>query len=151
MSDQTETISFRAAQTDAGKRLDAFLAEKIEDWSRSRLQRLIDEGDVLVNEKPAKPSYKLHDGDEIEVELTELPTANFEPENIPLDIVYEDEFLAVIDKPAGMVVHPGAGVIDGTLANALAFHFGFQKSDLGFAGDEQSKIQNLKSKIDHPS
>jgi 23S rRNA pseudouridine1911/1915/1917 synthase len=149
LSEQSETINFQAAQTDAGKRLDAFLAEKIEDWSRSRLQRLIDEGDVLVNENTAKPSYKLRDGDEIEVELTEHPTASFEPENIPLDIVYEDEFLAVINKPAGMVVHPGAGVTGGTLANAVAFHFGFGNADLGFenGSDEQSKIQNLKSKI----
>ena len=106
MSDQTETINFRVAQTDAGKRLDTFLAENIEGWSRSRLQRLIDDGDVLVNEDAAKASYKLRGGDEIDVELTEVPTAHFEPENIPLDIVYEDEFLAVIIKPAGMVVHP---------------------------------------------
>ena len=123
MSDQTETINFLVAQTDAGKRLDAFLAENVDGWSRSRLQRLIDDGDVLVNENTAKTSYKLRDGDEIEVELTEIPAAQFEPENIPLDIVYEDEFLAVINKPAGMIVHPGAGVVNGTLANAVAFHF----------------------------
>ncbi|MEP6848124.1 MAG: RluA family pseudouridine synthase, partial [Acidobacteriota bacterium] len=68
-------------------------------------------------------SYKIHEGDEIEVELTEVPAAKFEPENIPLDIVFEDENLAVINKPAGMVVHPGAGVQSGTLANAVAYHF----------------------------
>ena len=149
MSEQFETINFQVAETDAGKRLDAFLAENIEGWSRSRLQRLIDNGDVLVNEKPAKASYKLRNSDEIEVELAEVSAASFEAENIPLDIVYEDEVLAVINKPAGMVVHPGAGVVNGTLANALAFHFGFRNSDLRFenAGDEQSKIQNLKSKI----
>ena len=149
MSEQFETINFQVAETDAGKRLDAFLAENIEGWSRSRLQRLIDNGDVLVNEKPAKASYKLRNSDEIEVELAEVSAASFEAENIPLDIVYEDEVLAVINKPAGMVVHPGAGVVNGTLANALAFHFGFRNSDLRFenADDEQSKIQNLKSKI----
>ncbi|HTK37080.1 MAG TPA: RluA family pseudouridine synthase [Pyrinomonadaceae bacterium] len=149
MSEQSETINFQVAQTDAGKRLDAFLAENIEGWSRARLRRLIDDGDVLVNEKAAKPSYKLRHGDEIEAELVVLPTARFEPENIPLDIVYEDEFLAVINKPAGMVVHPGAGVTNGTLANALAFHFGFRNSDLEFGNedDEQSKIQDLKSRI----
>ena len=107
-----------------GKRLDAFLAERIEGWSRSRLQKLIENGDVLVNEKEAKASYKLREGDEIDVDLTEEPVARFEPENIPLDIVFEDEFLAVINKPAGMVVHPGAGVRSGTLANAIAWHFG---------------------------
>ncbi|HVF30227.1 MAG TPA: RluA family pseudouridine synthase, partial [Pyrinomonadaceae bacterium] len=133
---------------DEGKRLDAFLAEKIEGWSRSRLQRLVEGGDVLVNGKEAKASYKLREGDEIDVDLTEEPAARFEPEDIPLDIVFEDEFLAVINKPAGMVVHPGAGVISGTLANALAGHFGIGISDFGFDGqNEQSKIQNLKSKI----
>ena len=108
----------------AGKRLDAFLAEHIDGWSRSRLQRLIENGDVLVNEKEVKASYKLREGDEIDIDLTEEPAARFEPENIPLDIVFEDEFLAVINKPAGMVVHPGAGVPSGTLANAIAWHFG---------------------------
>jgi 23S rRNA pseudouridine1911/1915/1917 synthase len=132
---------------EAGKRLDAFLAEQIDGWSRSRLQRLIENGDVLVNEKEVKASYKVRESDEIDVDLTEEPAARFEPENIPLDIVYEDEYLAVINKPAGMIVHPGAGVTNGTLANALAGHFGIGISDFGFEGDEQSKIQNLKSKI----
>ena len=104
-------------------RLDAFLASKIDGWSRARLQRLIDNEDVLVNDKAVKPSYKVRENDDIEIDLVEAPVARFEPENIPLDIVYEDEFLAVINKPAGMVVHPGAGVQTGTLANAIAFHF----------------------------
>ncbi|QQS31949.1 MAG: RluA family pseudouridine synthase [Acidobacteriota bacterium] len=108
---------------EAGTRLDAFLAERIEGWSRSRLQRLIEDGDVLVNDKQAKPSYKLRAGDEIDIDLTEPADVRFEPENIPLDIVYEDEYLAVINKPAGMVVHPGAGISGGTLANAIAWYF----------------------------
>lgn len=110
-------------EADAGSRLDAFLGERVEGWSRSRLQKLIENGDVLVNQKEAKPSYKLRENDEIDIDLTEEPTARFEPENIPLDIVFEDEHLAVIDKPAGMIVHPGAGVASGTLANAIAWHF----------------------------
>ncbi|NOT47965.1 MAG: RluA family pseudouridine synthase, partial [Acidobacteria bacterium] len=108
---------------DKGLRLDAFLAERVEGWSRSRLQKLIENGDVLVNDKEAKPSYKLRENDEIDIDLTEEPAARFEPENIPLDIVFEDEFLAVINKPASMVVHPGAGISSGTLANAIAWHF----------------------------
>ncbi len=92
----------------------------------SRLQRLIQNGDVLVNEKEAKASYKLRADDEIDVDLTEEPAARFEPEDIPLDVVFEDESLAVINKPAGMIVHPGAGVTNGTLANALAHHFGIR-------------------------
>jgi 23S rRNA pseudouridine1911/1915/1917 synthase len=115
--------TFQITEPDAGKRLDAFLSEQIEGWSRVRLQRLITDGDVLVNEKTAKASYKLREGDEIDVDLVEAPTAVFEPEDIPLDIVFEDEYLAVINKPAGMVVHPGAGNSSGTLANAIAFHF----------------------------
>lgn len=107
----------------AGQRLDAYLTSEINGWSRSRLRRLIDDGEVLVNGSEAKPSYKVREDDEIEVELTELPAAVFEPEDIPLDIVYEDDFLAVINKPAGMVVHPGAGITSGTLANAIAWHF----------------------------
>jgi 23S rRNA pseudouridine1911/1915/1917 synthase len=124
---------FVPGETEAGTRLDTFLASKIDGWSRSRLQRLIENEDVLVNEKAVRPSYKIRENDEIEVDLIEVPVAGFEPENIPLDIVYEDEFLAVINKPAGMVVHPGAGVQSGTLANAIAYRFALstQHSALG--------------------
>jgi 23S rRNA pseudouridine1911/1915/1917 synthase len=128
-------------ETQAGQRLDAYLSSLIEGWSRSRLQRLIEGEDVLVNGRPAKASYKIREGDEIEVELTELPVSKFEPENIPLDIVFEDEYLAVINKPAGMVVHPGAGVQSGTLANAIAYRFQFGVSALAGSSpyDGQSK------------
>ena len=123
MSEGSSSPVLRPDASDIGKRLDAFLSEKIEGWSRSRLQRLIEDGDVLVNGAASKASYKIRENDEIEVELTEPPVARFEPENIPLDILYEDDSLAVINKPAGMVVHPGAGVNSGTLANAIAYHF----------------------------
>ena len=107
----------------AGLRLDAFLASQIEGWSRARLQKLIENEDVLVNDKPAKSSYKLREGDTLEIELTAPPTTHFIPENIPIDIVYEDDTLVVVNKPAGLVVHPAAGSPSGTLANALAYHF----------------------------
>ena len=107
----------------AGLRLDAFLASQIEGWSRARLQKLIESEDVLVNGKPSKPSYKLREGDDVEVELTATSTVAFAPENIPIDIVYEDDTLVVVNKPAGLVVHPAAGTPSGTLANALAYHF----------------------------
>ena len=113
-----------SSPADAGKRLDSFLNEHINGWSRSRLQRLIDSEDVLVNDRPAKPSYKMREDDEVEIDLIETPVARFEPEDIPLDIVFDDDYLAVINKPAGLVVHPGAGVYGGTLANAIAFRFG---------------------------
>ena len=125
---ELSSVILQISSENAGKRLDAFLAEQIEGWSRSRLQRLIEDGDVLVNEKEVKPSYKLRESDEIDIDLVEAPPAIFEPENIPLDIVFEDEYLAVINKPAGMVVHPGSGNSTGTLANAIAWHF-LQKPD----------------------
>ncbi|MEZ5308651.1 MAG: RluA family pseudouridine synthase [Pyrinomonadaceae bacterium] len=123
MTAQEEQIEFVVGEDEAGVRLDAFLSERIDTWSRSRLKKLIDEGDALVNGAQSKGSYKLRDGDKINVELTEQADERFEPEDIPLDVVFEDEFLAVINKPAGMVVHPGAGVSSGTLANAIAFRF----------------------------
>lgn len=122
--DSNSSRAFVISSEGAGQRLDAFLAGVIQGWSRSRLQKQIENGDVLVNGKEAKPSYKIREADEIDIDLTEAPAARFQPENIPLDIVFEDEFLAVINKPAGMVMHPGAGVQSGTLANAIAWHFG---------------------------
>lgn len=107
----------------AGLRLDAFLASQIEGWSRARLQKLIENEDVLVNGKASKPSYKLREGDDLEIELTTTSTVGFAPENIPIDVVYEDDTLVVVNKPAGLVVHPAAGTPSGTLANALAYHF----------------------------
>ena len=116
-------MTFSVTKEEAGERLDAFLAAQIEGWSRSRLQRLIGDAEVLVNGHTVKPSYKLHPNDEIEVELTPLPSTQFVAEDIPIEVVHEDEDLIVVNKPAGMVAHPAAGVTSGTLANALAFHF----------------------------
>jgi 23S rRNA pseudouridine1911/1915/1917 synthase len=117
-----ETVTLKVSETDTGMRLDAYLASQIDGWSRSRLQRLIDEQDVLVDGQAVKSSYKVSANDEIEVELTPA-LSSFAPENIPLDIVFEDDDLIVVNKPAGLVVHPAAGVQSGTLANALAYHF----------------------------
>lgn len=122
-SSDVTSLSFTVSESDAGTRLDAYLATHINSWSRARLQRLIEAGDVLVNSKPVKASYKVSTNDEIEVELTPPPESNFTPENIPLEIVFEDDHVIVINKPPGLVVHPAAGVHSGTLANGLAFHF----------------------------
>lgn len=116
-------MDLKIGQEHAGLRLDAFLASQIEGWSRARLQKLIENEDVLVNAKPSKPSYKLREGDDIEIELTTTSTVAFAPENIPIDVIYEDDTLVVVNKPAGLVVHPAAGTPSGTLANALAYHF----------------------------
>jgi len=120
---ENPSLHLSVSADNEGERLDAFLASHVEGWSRARLQRLIEEADVLVNGRTVKSSYKLHLNDEIEVELAPPPSTSFEPENIPLDVIYEDDELIVVNKPAGIVVHPAAGVMSGTLANALAFHF----------------------------
>jgi 23S rRNA pseudouridine1911/1915/1917 synthase len=117
------TFNFKVDQESAGLRLDAFLASRIENWSRARLQRLIESEDVLINSRPVKASYKLRVNDDVEVELTTSDTSGFVPEDIPLNVIYEDDAIAVVNKAAGMVVHPAAGISSGTLANALAFHF----------------------------
>jgi 23S rRNA pseudouridine1911/1915/1917 synthase len=118
-----ENLTFKIGPDDAGVRLDAFLASQIESWSRARLQRLIEAEDVLVNGKASKPSYKLREHDELEVELISPATTSFTPEAIPIEIVHEDETLVVVNKPAGLVIHPAAGIHSGKLANALAYHF----------------------------
>lgn len=122
-SPEQESLTFKIEASQAGVRLDAYLASQIDRWSRARLQKLIESEDVLVNGKPSKPSYKLREHDEIEVELIVPPSDSFVPENIPLHIVYEDETLVVVNKPSGLVVHPASGTPSGTLANALAYHF----------------------------
>ena len=116
-------LSFTVGPEHTDLRLDVFLASQIEGWSRARLQRVIEAEDVLVNGKPSKPSYKLREHDELEVELTLPTTSSFTPEAIPIEIVHEDDTLVVVNKPAGLVVHPAAGIHSGTLANALAYHF----------------------------
>jgi 23S rRNA pseudouridine1911/1915/1917 synthase len=120
---EATTLALRAGDADAGARLDAFLAARVAGFSRTRLKQAIEDGDVLVAGRAAKPSYKLRAGDAVELETPAPPASNFTPEDIPLNIVFEDDSLIVIDKPAGLVVHPAAGVPTGTLANALAFHF----------------------------
>src|SRR5215210_4047731 len=121
---EAEALAFVAAEADAGARLDAFLAARVEGVSRSTLKRAIDDGDVLVGGRAAKPSLKLKGGEHVEVELPAPPPSEVEPEEIPLDIIHEDGEVVVVNKPSGLVVHPAAGVPSGTLANALAFHFG---------------------------
>ena len=103
-------------------RIDKFLSSLLTEFSRSYLQDLIKENYVFVNNEVVKPSYKLELNDEIIVYFKEIEELNILPENIPLDIVYEDNSIAIINKPAGMVVHPSAGHHNGTLVNALLYH-----------------------------
>lgn len=123
ITQEAPILTFVIPEADRGARLDAYLAAHVADWSRSRIQRLIEDGDVLVAGHTVKSSYKLRAGDTVEVELTAPPSTGFTPEDIPLDIIYEDDVVVVVNKPAGLIVHPAAGISSGTLANALAHHF----------------------------
>ena len=126
-----EIFYLEGGEENAGERIDAFLASKLQDVTRSWLQKLIEAGNVSVEgrEKLAK-NYKLRAGDRLTVELPEPETLDVLPEDIPLDIVYEDEYLLVVNKPSGMVVHPAVGNHTGTLVNAVMFHCGDQLSSI---------------------
>lgn len=110
------------AEEFVGERIDKFLSCRLEEVSRSYIQKLIKEGHVSVNGKPVKANYKLGAGDEISVEIPEAKEPDILPEDIPLDILYEDQDILVVNKPKGMVVHPAAGHYGGTLVNALMYH-----------------------------
>ena len=114
----------------AGTRLDVFLAVET-GLSRSRIVKLAEDGFVTLNGLPAKKNAKLEPGDEIELALPETEDIEAEPQNIPLDVVFEDGDLIVVSKPAGMVVHPAPGHADGTLVNALLYHCGSSLSGIG--------------------
>lgn len=109
--------------TDTGERIDSFVSEKAE-VSRSRAVKLIEEEYVTVNGDSVSKNYKLKAGDTVGVTIPEAKPLEIKAENIPLDIVYEDEHLLVVNKPKGMVVHPAAGNYEGTLVNALMYHCG---------------------------
>jgi len=126
--------TFIATEQDRGRRLDLFLAEKLTDLSRSRIQQLLSQGKItlahaLPNSESRIPSpvpragYRLRGGEQITIAVEPPPPLRAHPEALPLDILYEDEALVAINKPAGMVVHIGAGVKSGTLVNALLHHF----------------------------
>lgn len=106
----------------AGVRIDKFLSESIEDISRSQIASLIENKDITVNSKSVTKSYKLISGDEVIANIPEAVELEAVPENIPLDIVFEDDDVIVVNKPKGMVVHPAAGNFTGTLVNALLYH-----------------------------
>lgn len=119
----SRTIEFTARTKIDGVRLDQFLVGLFPEYSRSVIQRVIEGGGVLVNARPGKASYKVRHGDQLSITPPE-PTHDLpKPENIPLEILYEDDHLAVINKPHDMVVHPAKGNWSGTLVNALQFHF----------------------------
>lgn len=110
-------------ETDNGKRLDFFITERIESAQRSKINDLISNGSILVNESPKKPSYRVKPFDRITGIIPPLDAIYFEPENIPIDILYEDDDIIVINKQPSLVVHPAPGNWSGTLVNGLLFHY----------------------------
>jgi 23S rRNA pseudouridine1911/1915/1917 synthase len=114
---------FVAGEADVGKRLDVFLAEQVPAHSRVQLRRVIVGGGVQVDGQGRKVAYKMNAGERVTIVLPSMPTAGARPENIPLEVLYEDEYLLSVNKPPYMVVHPSRGHWSGTLASALAFHF----------------------------
>ncbi len=108
----------------AGERLDAFLAAQVEELTRSAAQKLLEKGAVTIAGRPAKKNEKTTPGMVVEVELPDPEPVDVVPQNIPLDVVYEDEHVIVVNKPVGLVVHPAPGHPDGTLVNALLYHCG---------------------------
>lgn len=109
------------AKADSG-RIDKYLSEQLSDMSRSHIQKLIKDCNVFVNSKSVKANYKLSEGDVIEVKIPEPEILDIVPENISLDILYEDDDILVVNKPKGMVVHPAPGHYTGTLVNAIMYH-----------------------------
>ncbi|MGI6567075.1 MAG: RluA family pseudouridine synthase [Firmicutes bacterium] len=122
MEQQGRVIQLMVEEQEAGIRLDRYLTEKIEGRSRSFLRRLIDQGSVLVNGRQVKAGYSITAGDAVLVQIPAPEPLEVAPEPIPLDILYEDRDIIVINKPPGMVVHPAAGNYQGTLVNALLAH-----------------------------
>lgn len=117
-----EQIDITITEELKGQRIDKYLSEVLESTSRSYIQKLMEQGNITVNQKLVKSNYKLREKDMIQITLPDPEELNLEPEDIPLSILYEDEDLLVVDKPKGMVVHPAAGHMTGTLVHALLYH-----------------------------
>ncbi len=119
-----EKIILTIDEETADLRIDKAIASQTEGMSRTAIQRLIDGGFVSVSGRSVKSSYKTTEGDEIEIIITEAEKPDIKPENIPLDVIYEDDDIIIVNKPKDMVVHPAAGHYTGTLVNALLYHCG---------------------------
>lgn len=117
-----DRFEFTAATENIGERIDKLLSVQLPEMSRSALQKLVTDGCVLVNGNSVNKNYKMKNGDTVTVDIPEPEELKAEPQDIPIDIVYEDDSLLVVNKPQGMVVHPAAGNPDGTLVNALMYH-----------------------------
>lgn len=121
---------FFTVENQDGERIDRYLSEELEDRSRSYIQKLIKENHVTVNQKPVKANYRLSLGDRVVIDLPEAKEPDIKPEDIPLDILYEDKDIIIVNKPKQMVVHPAPGHYSQTLVNALMYHCGFELSGI---------------------
>lgn len=138
-----EYFTFAAEKEDAGQRIDVFLADNMEALSRSGIQKLLEQGHIRLNGGNVKANYRLREKDVMDIEIPEAKETEILPENIPLDILYEDEAVIVVNKPQGMVVHPAPGHYTGTLVNALLFHCGD-----GLSGINGEKRPGIVHRID---
>ncbi len=125
-----ETLALHPGVEAAGQRIDAFLSSAVPGITRSAAQRLLSEGAVIIDGTAPKKNYKIAETDEIHVRLPDVKLIDLTPENLPLDIVYEDDSIVVVNKARGMVVHPAAGNWSGTLVNALMYHCGERLSGI---------------------
>lgn len=121
MCDENKEI-LTVSEAGKGVRIDRYLSDCYPQWSRSYLQKLLKEENIMVEGQKVKANYKLHSGENITISVPPLEDVEILPENIPLDILYEDEWLLIVNKPKGMVVHPAAGHTSGTLVNAIMYH-----------------------------
>ena len=126
-----EILTLQPNKEDAGRRVDAWLAANLEDVTRSAAQRLLEEGRVTCGGRPLAKNYKLTGSETLEVALPEPEPVDVTPQDIPLNVVYEDDDVIVVNKPKGLVVHPAPGHPDGTLVNALRCHCGDSLSGVG--------------------
>lgn len=119
-----ETLNFNITEENSNIRIDRYLAEQCPDLSRSYIQKLVKDGAVFVNNRQIKANYKVQPQDQVILTIPDMQVPDILPENIPLDILYEDQWLLVVNKPKDMVVHPSAGHMEGTLVNAVMAHCG---------------------------
>ena len=131
MPDQNQPLTIKVGRTVKARRIDKYLHDRFSNFSRAMIQKQIAAGSVKVNGDIVKASFKLTPGDILELTLPELPSKEIEPEELPLDIIYEDDDLIIVNKQADMVVHPARGNLHGTLVNALAHYSNELSSGLG--------------------
>src|SRR4051812_28599689 len=129
LQESTAVRRFTVSEDEAGRRLDVYLASQLAELSRTRVQELIAEGRVRIGGRSSRPAHHIEPGEIVEIEVLPRAPLSAKPEDIPIELLYEDKDFVVVNKPAGMVVHAGAGARSGTLVNALLHRLGELSSD----------------------